>query len=493
MEVNMRYLAFDLGAESGRAIVGTVKNGRLLLEEVYRFQNRPLLVQGHLHWDVYRLFEELKFGLQAATARYKDIVSLAIDTWGVDFGLLTEDGILIGLPMMYRDPITEGIPEEIYGLISREELYRITGLQTMRFDTLFQLYALEKRSPGYLKAAHSLLFMPNLLGYLFTGQGAADLSIASTSHFYNPSFHRWATSLLERLGLPADILPSLVYPGTIIGPLLKEIAEECNASGMELICVGSHDTASAVASVPAQGERWAYISSGTWSLMGAELEKPLINDEGMQYDFTNEVGYGGSIRYLKNIVGLWLLQGIRRSLESRGIPMSYPEMVAAAEKTAPLQVLIDVDEPDFMNVGDMMDKVDAFCRKTGQPLPEGAGGYARCVLESLALRYREVMALLKKLTGADYDTLHIVGGGSKNIMLNSFTASACHMQVLAGPDEATAAGNILVQAITRDEIASLANAREVVGNSFDLIEYLPQNPEIWDRAYEKYRTLKERI
>ncbi len=489
----MRYLAFDLGAESGRAIVGTVENGRLLLEEVYRFQNRPLLVQGHLHWDVYRLFEELKFGLQAATAKYKDIVSLAIDTWGVDFGLLTEGGVLIGLPMMYRDPITEGIPEEVYNLISREELYRISGLQTMRFDTLFQLYALEKRSPGYLKIARSLLFMPNLLGYLFTGRGAADLSIASTSHFYNPSLHRWETDLLKRLGLPADILPGLVYPGTIIGPLLEEIAKECNASGMELICVCSHDTASAVVSVPAQDERWAYISSGTWSLMGAELERPLISDEGMKEDFTNEVGYGGSIRYLKNIVGLWLLQGIRRSLGSRGIQISYSEMVEAAERAVPLQALIDVDDPDFMNVGDMMDKVDAFCRRTGQALPEGAGGYARCVLESLALRYREVMSLLKKLTGTDYDTLHIVGGGSKNVMLDSFTASACDVRVLAGPDEATAAGNILTQAITRGEIASLANAREVVGNSFDLIEYLPQNPKIWDRAYEKYRILRERI
>ena len=482
----MKYLAFDIGAESGRAVVGILENGRLSLEEICRFQTRPMLVQGHLHWDIYRIFEELKLGLRAATQKYPDIASLGIDSWGCDFGLLTADGILLGLPFMYRDAITEGVPEEVYQIVPREEVYRITGLQTMRVNTLFQLYALKKKQPGYLQPARRLLFIGDLLGYLLTGVALTDPTIASTSQCYDPSRQEWATGLLQRLGLPEDILPPLVQPGKPLGPVLADIAEEYGAGGVEVICVGSHDTACAVAAVPAGSGRWAYISSGTWSVMGVELEQPLLTAVGMNYDFSNEVGWGGRIRYLKNVVGLWLLQGVRRSFEERGADYSYPEIIGQATQATPFTSLIDVTQPEFVDVGDMVDKIAAYCQRTDQPLPEGVGGYTRCVLESLAMRYHELMEMLCQLTGKEYDTLHIVGGGSQNAMLNAFTANACHTRVLAGPSEATATGNILVQAISRGEVASLKEGRQLIQNSLALAEFQPENPAAWDKAYHNY-------
>ncbi|MGI9860366.1 rhamnulokinase family protein [Moorella naiadis] len=483
----MRYLAFDLGAESGRAIIGTLSEGRLTLKEIYRFPNEPIRIPNGLHWDVLRLFHEMKEGLRRAVARYgTGLKSLAIDTWGVDFGLLGEKDILLGNPYHYRDGRTRGIMEEACKVVSREEIFRQTGIQFMPINSLYQLIAWQRQQPGLLSQARTLLMMPDLFNFFFTGIKASEFTIASTTQMYNPCTGSWATGMLEKLGLPVTLLPAINSPGTIIGRLLPRVARETGAVEIAVIATGSHDTASAVAAVPAAGPEYLYISCGTWSLVGVEVKEPVINEQTFSLNFTNEGGVGGTFRLLKNVTGLWLVQECRRTWARQGEALSYAELAALAREAKPLTAVVDPDHPAFLNPEDMPAAIQVYCRETGQPVPRTKGEIVRCALESLALKYRWVLEKLEGILGKQLPVIHMVGGGTQNELLCQFTASAIGRPVVAGPVEATAAGNLLVQAMALGEVEDLAAAREIVRRSFTLQNYEPEGTELWDKRYNRF-------
>lgn len=469
------YLAFDLGAESGRAILGALTERGLALEELHRFPNTPVRVFSSLYWDTLRLWHEIQRGLEMAR-REKGIEpdGIGIDTWGVDFALLSADGALVDNPRHYRDPRTNGVMQRVFERVPREEVFAHTGIQFMQLNTLYQLYAMKLAESPVLRIARTLLFMPDLFNYWLTGVACSELTIASTSQFYNPSARRWATELFERLDLPAEILPPIVEPGARLGTT-RVYATAC------------HDTASAVAAVPAEGDGWCYISSGTWSLMGIEVEAPVINERSLALNFTNEAGMCGKIRLLKNIAGLWLLQECRRSWAAEGKEFDYAELAEMASLARPFRAVIDPDA--FLEPGDMPSKIAEYCRRSGQEAPRDPGEMARTILESLALRYRQVLESLESLLGRPIQHIHIVGGGSRNAVLNQFAADCTGRTVLAGPAEATAAGNILVQALGSGAIASLQEGRRIVRQSLPYEVVLPKPAADWDRAYEKFRTL----
>ena len=486
MPASKKLLGFDLGAESGRGVLGIFDGQRLQLEVVHRFPNGPVRTLDSIHWDVLRLYSEMLGGLSRCAQDHGGIDSVGVDTWGVDFALIGRGGTLLGNPRHYRDPHTETIMDAAFERVSRQEIFRQTGLQFMRFNTLFQLLALQRDRSPLLDVAEHLLMMPDLFHFLFTGVKANEFTNASTTQMYDPTEKRWAYSLLESFGLPAKILGSVVGPGTVLGPIRRAIAAETGISPVPVIAPASHDTGSAVAAVPAKSASWAYISSGTWSLMGVETDAPLINEKTRRFNFTNEGGIGETIRLLKNIMGLWLVQECRRAWERSGKTFTYEELARLAEASPAFVSLVDPDDTSFLLPTNMPAAIGEFCRRTGQPVPAEPGAIVRCALESLALRYRWVLDRLEELLGRKVEVIHIVGGGSQNKLLCQFTADACHRPVLAGPVEATAIGNVLLQAKGLGLISSPDEAREVVRRSFELQTYDPKNPEAWHEPYQRF-------
>jgi rhamnulokinase len=481
-----KLLAFDLGAESGRGILGLFDGEKIRLEVVHRFPNGPVRTLDTMHWDVLRLYSEMLATLRRCAGEHREIASLGVDTWGVDFGLLGRGGVLLGNPRHYRDPHTEGVMESAFTKVSREEIFRQTGLQFMRFNSLFQLLALQRDRCPLLEAAEHLLFMPDLFHYFFTGIKVNEFTNTTTSQIFDPTGKRWAYGLVKAFDLPGKILGTIVQPGTVLGPLRNSIAAETGIKPIPVIAPATHDTGAAIAAVPAQGSSWAYISSGTWSLMGAELPAPLINDKAREYNFTNEGGVGGTIRFLKNIMGLWLVQECRRSWERETKTFSYDDLIRLADAAPPFVSLVNPDDAGFILPDHMPRALADFCRKTNQPAPSEPGPVVRCALESLALRYRWVLQRLEELLGRRLETIHVVGGGSQNTLLCQFTADACNRPVLAGPVEATAIGNLLVQAVGLGILGSQPEAREVVRNSFAVRTYTPKEPKHWDEPYERF-------
>lgn len=467
------FLACDLGAESGRVMLGSIGSDRLELEELHRFPNEPVRLPDGLYWDSLRLFHEIVRGLSVAgCSRRIPVRGIGVDTWGVDFGLVGPDGALVENPRHYRDSRNNGMLDRTFSVVPREEIFRHTGLQFLQLNSLYQLYAARLAGSPGLETAETLLFMPDLLAYWLTGAKKAELTIASTSQFYNPVERRWATELFDRLRLPARVLPEIVQPGTGLGPLLPHVAEASGLADATVYATAAHDTASAVAAVPAEGGGWCYISSGTWSLMGVEREQPVITDAALRHNFTNEVGAGGRIRLLKNIAGLWLVQECRRAWAQAGREYSYAELADMAAAAPAYGGYIDPDH--FLEPGRMPEKIADYCRRTGNPVPDQPGPMVRAILESLAERYRQVLEILEELTGEGIHTVHIVGGGSKNLLLNQLVANRTGRRVVAGPGEATAIGNVLVQAIGAGVLPDLERAREVVRASFEVVEFRPE-------------------
>jgi rhamnulokinase len=487
----MKILAFDLGAESGRGILGRLDGGRLQLEVMHRFPNGPVRTLDTLHWDVLRLYSEMLNGLRLCAGKVGGVDAVGVDTWGVDFALLGRDGTLLGNPRHYRDPHTEGIMDAAFDRVGRAEIFRQTGIQFMRFNTLFQLLALQRDHSPLLESARALLFIPDLFHYFLTGIKVNELTDASTSQLLDPATRGWAYPLAQEFGL-GDLLGTLVQPGTILGPLRPAVVEETGLTPVPVIATATHDTAAAVAAVPAAGESWAYISSGTWSLMGVELSAPLVGEAALDANFTNEIGFGGTVCFLKNIMGLWLVQECRRAWERAGQTYGYDELMRQAAAAPPFVSLVDPDHSSFILPANMPAALGEFCRATGQPVPSGVGATVRCALESLALRYRWVLGKLEELTGRKREVIHIVGGGSQAELLCQLTADACDRPVLAGPVEATAIGNVLVQAIGLRAVGSLADAREVVRRSFEVRRYEPKDAAAWQEPYGRFCGLLRR-
>jgi rhamnulokinase len=485
-----KLFAFDLGAESGRGILGLFDGGRLSLEVVHRFPNGPVRTLETIHWDVLRLYGEMVNALLLCAGTVGGIDSVGIDTWGVDFALLGSEGTLLGNPRHYRDPHTEGVMDLAFQRVGKAEIFRQTGLQFMRFNTLFQLIALVRDRSPLLAAAKHLLFIPDLFHYWFTGIKLNELTDASTSQMLDPATGSWAYPLVQSFGLPVGLLGTIVKPGTVLGPLRTSVATETGLVPMPVVAVATHDTASAVAAVPASSEEnWAYISSGTWSLMGVELPSPRVGEAALAANFTNEIGFGGTVRFLKNIMGLWLVQECRRIWERAGQSHSYDELMRLAAEAPAFACMVDPDDASFILPASMPQALADYCRRTGQPAPAGVGATVRCALESLALRYRWAAEKLEELTQRKLSVIHIVGGGCQNELLCQLTADACNRLVLAGPVEATALGNIVVQAIGLGLLGSLAEGRELVRRSFEVKHYEPRHQAAWDEAYERFKRL----
>lgn len=481
------FLAFDLGAESGRTILGRLEKKRLLTRELTRFPNAPVEVLGHLHWNIYSLFEEIKRGIRAGLAEAGTrLLSLAVDTWGVDFGLLSPDGTILGLPFSYRDSLTRGAMEEFFEILPRSEVYERTGIQFLPFNTLFQLFAAGKRKPGLIEQAGSLLFMPDLFSYLLTGRKATELTIASTSQLLDPRTRKWDGTLLSAAGVPPRLMQEIVSPGTLCGSLRASVSSETGLRETPVIATASHDTAAAIAAVPAAGEDWAYISSGTWSLMGVELRSPLINPAALAANFTNEGGIAGRIRFLKNIAGLWLLQQCRKEWSSRQA-LDYNELIRAATEASSFEAFVDPDSPDFLNPPSMPEAIRNYCLRTGQKPPQSLGSTVRCILESLAMKYRWTLDELRRLTERPIERIHVIGGGSRNGRLCQFTADATNLPVLSGPSEATAIGNIMIQALAMERVGSVEEIRAIVRDSVEISVYEPERAAEWDGAYVRFR------
>jgi rhamnulokinase len=486
MATPRKFLAFDLGAESGRGILGLFDGARLALDVVHRFPNGPVRTLDTMHWDVLRLYAELLNAMRLCAAKVGSVDSLGIDTWGVDFGLLGRDGSLLGNPRHYRDPHTEGIMERCFERVPRAEVFRQTGIQFMRFNTLFQLAAMQRDGSPLLEMAKHLLLMPDLFHYFFTGIKVNELTDASTTQMLDPATRGWVDGLVRALGLPAEMLGTIVTPGTVLGPLRAGIASDTGLSPAPVVATATHDTAAAVAAVPARGEGWAYISSGTWSLVGVELGSPRVTEAALEANFTNEIGFAGTVRFLKNVMGLWLVQECRRVWERAGQAYTYEELMRLAAEAPAFGSIVDPDHGHFILPPSMPQALADYCRKSGQPAPGGPGATVRCALESLALRYRWVLEKLEGLTGQRLTVLHVVGGGSRNELLCQLTADCCGREVLAGPVEATAVGNVLVQAVGLGVLGSLADAREVVRRSFEVRRYEPRADERWQGLYERF-------
>lgn len=469
------FLAFDLGATSGRAVLGIFENQRLSLKEIYRFPNSFIELGGKYYWNVYSLYGHLIQALKEAVLTGEKITSLGVDTWGVDFGCIAEDGTILGLPRAYRDPYTVGVPEEVFKTISREELYKITGIQIMNFNTVFQLYAQKKEGHAPLKQASQILFMPDLLSYMLTGKTVCEYTDASTSGIMNQSTRRFEKSLLERLGLNSSILKEPVQPGTIVGTLRKSIASDTGIGEIPVVAVAGHDTASAIAAVPALNQNFAYLSSGTWSLMGIESSSPIINDTSCSFNFTNEGGIEGTTRFLKNITGMWLIERCRYAWKAEGKDYGYDKIVSLAESGLGFSSLIEPDDPRFANPENMPEAIKEYLSDTGQQIPENDGEMLACIFLSLAAKYADVLGKLKEFAPFNIETLHIIGGGSANSLMNQLTANRVGLPVVAGPVEATAIGNIMLQAKTAGLVKDRWEMRKVIAGSVDLKEYKPKN------------------
>lgn len=487
------YLAFDLGASSGRAILGTLDGGRLAIRELTRFDNPIIELVGHLHWDVAHLYQCVKAGMRAcAIEAGVRPESVGVDTWGVDCALLAADGSLVSLPYSYRDLRTQGAPEEFFRKVPAARVYELTGIQVMPINTLFQLYVVARDRWPLLPAADALLMMPDLMNYFLTGVKRTEFTIATTTQLYNPRRGDWEPELLEAVGLPRSLMQQVVPPGTRIGELRAPIAQEVGLDNLPVLATASHDTAAAVAAAPAEGNDWAYVSSGTWSLVGIESRTPIITEQARKANLTNEGGVEGTFRVLKNVSGLWLVQECRRAW-ARDRDYSYAELASMATEGQAFRSLVDPDWEGFMAPPDMPAAIQAFCERAGQPAPETPAQFVRCVLESLALKYRVVLDQLRRVSPTPINRLHIIGGGSQNQALSQFAASATGLPVVCGPMEATAIGNLLVQAMGMEELASLAELRAVVRASFPLREYEPQDAQAWDAAYDRFLELLQSL
>ena len=487
----LKMLAIDLGASSGRGIVGSFDGEKLTLRENHRFSNDPMYVNGRFTWDILRIYFEIKNSITKTVIDGDDIASMGIDTWGVDYGMVDKNGRLMANPIHYRDTRTENVTDYVKGFVSPEEIYNITGIQAIDFNTLNQL-AVEKRdnAEGFDRA-DKILFIPDLLNYFLTGKMATEYTIASTGMLLDANSRKISSELIAKLGIPESKFAPMVEPGTNLGALLPSITDEVGKNRIQVYTTASHDTASAVIAVPATGKDFIYISSGTWSLMGAELDAPLINDATRAANFTNEGGAQGTIRFLKNIMGLWIIQESRRQWKREGKDYSFAQMEAWAKECTPFRSLINVDYKTFNTPGNMPEKIRDYCRMTGQPVPETVGEVVRCIYESLALKYRYTVDTIVKLQGKPANMINVVGGGTKDKFLSQMTADACGIPVCAGPEEATAIGNLVMQAIAQGEIKDLAQAREVVANSFEMKHYQPcTEREAWDEAYERFCKLQ---
>ena len=480
-----RVLAFDFGASSGRAIIGCFDGDKITLEEVHRFSNDPVSVGGTVYWDVLRLFYEIKQGIiKAKIAGGFD--SIGIDTWGVDFGLIDSEGKLMENPVHYRDARTAGLVDEAFKTMPKEKLYGITGIQFMELNTLFQLISLKKYRPWMLERADKMLFMPDLFGYMLTGKMCAEYSIASTSQLIDLDKRTWSREILDAFGIKESVFAPLVQPGTVLGELSKEICEECGVDPVPVISVCGHDTQSAITSVPCEDGDFAFLSSGTWSLFGTELDKPIVNETSMNINITNEGGFDGSTGFLKNIIGLWLIQESRRQWKREGKEYSYADLEKLALAAEPFKCFIDPDAPEFVPHGNIPERVREFCRKTGQYVPETVGEIMRCIYESLAMKYRLTFEKLRECTERDYPVIHVIGGGTKDGLLCQMTANSCDRTVKAGPIEATVMGNVAVQLMSDGSVKNIGQARKIVAESSELKTFEPKDTDEWAGAYEDF-------
>ena len=480
------YLACDLGADSGRVILGTLADGKITLEELHRFPNGAVKVSGALHWNFEGLLNELKTGLKKAAARQLPIAGISTDSWGVDYVLYDERGLVMSPVWCYRDSRTASGVENAKAKVDWPEIYSETGIQFMALNTLYQIAT---EPPARLAAAKHLLLIGDAFNYFCSGVARNEVSLASTTQLYNPETRAWSKKLFSALGLRESLFAPICPAGTVLGPMKKNLADEVGLPPIPVIATCSHDTGAAVAAVPAQGENWAYLSSGTWSLMGVEWPQPVINETGRSLGFTNEIGYGNSVRLLKNIVGLWIVQECRRYWAKQGKKLDFDELARLAGAAPAFACLINPDDPRFLSPDDMPKKIAEFCQETNQPVPADIGAYMRCIYESLALFYRVTLRKMERLIGKKIERLHIVGGGSQDATLNQFAANALKIPVLAGPKECAALGNILVQAIALGHLPSHAAAREVVRNSFELKTFTPQAPAEWDAAAARFEKL----
>ena len=482
----MKVLAFDFGASSGRAIMGSFENGKIELEEVHRFDNDPVLLGKSFYWDILRLFFEIKQGITKAK-NLTDFESIGIDTWGVDYGLLSKAEDLVGNVYNYRDERTVGITKEMdKEVITNKDLYDLTGGQIAEYNTVFQLYAFKKQKPELLELVDKVLLIPDLFNYFLTGKMAAECSIASTTQLMNPYTKEWEYSLMDKLGLKREWFPEIVPSGTVLAPVKKEICEEIGMEPKNVVAVCEHDTASAVVAVPTTEKDFVFISCGTWSLFGTELEKPVISDLSAKYNLTNETGYNNTTRFLKNIIGLWLIQETRRQFKREGKNYSYADMENLARAEKPFTCFIDPDSPEFVTPGNMPQKIKDFCARTGQNVPETDGAVIRCIYESLAMKYKYTFLQLKECCEKDFKVIHMVGGGTKDSFLCQMTANAANVPVVAGPIEATAAGNVAVQLIANGEISDVWEARKIIADSFDVVRYEVNENDAWEEAYPRF-------
>ena len=485
----LSFLAADLGAESGRVMVGRFDGDRLSLSEAHRFDSRPVRLPDGLHTDALRIFSEIQHGLAAAASQGGEVAGIGVDTWGVDFALLDADGLLLGNPYHYRDAIGGTVMESAFARVPRAEIFGATGVQLLEINTLFQLLRLRERGSAALREARRLLMMPDLFSFWLCGRTANEYTIATTSQCLDVAGGRWAAALLERFSLPAAIFGEIVPPGAVLGDLLPHVAEEAGLPPLPVIAVGGHDTALAVAAVPAAREGFAYVSSGTWSLLGAEIPRPFVGEASLAANFTNEGGVAGTIRFLKNLCGLWLVQECRRHWGRHGEADPYDRLAEMAAAAPAFRSLVDVDAPEFAAPGDMPARIRAFCRRTGQPAPETKGEIVRAALDSLALKYRYVLAQMEGILQRRLDPLHVVGGGARNRLLCQLAADATGRAVVAGPVEATAAGNVLMQALALGHLGSLAEARDVVRRSFEIATYEPRRDPAVEDAYARLLAL----
>ena len=483
--MNKRVLAIDFGASSGRAIVGTFDGEKIDLEEVHRFSNDAVKIGDTVYWDVLRLFYEIKQGMNKG-GKFE---SVGIDTWGVDFGLLDEFGCLLENPVHYRDERTKGLIEECSKIIPNEEFYNRTGIQFMELNTVYQLYSLKKYRPHILEKADKLLFMPDLFGYFLTGNKATEYSIATTSQMVDLKNRDWAKDLLEKLGIKSSVLCDIKPSGSVLGTIKKEICEECGIDEVPVISVCGHDTQSAITAVPAENNDFAFISCGTWSLFGTELSEPIINEKSIKMNVTNEGGYDNSVGFLKNIIGLWLIQESRRHWNRHGHNFSFNDLEKAALEAEPFKCFIDPDAAEFVPHGNIPERIREYCKKTGQQVPQTVGEIMRCIYESLALKYRVTLENLEDCTGKRYESINMIGGGIKDTFLCKMTADATKRKVISGPVEATVLGNIAVQLMAQGAIKDVTQARKIIKNSEKTTQYIPDSSLNWDMALEKFKKI----
>lgn len=480
-----KVLAFDFGGSSGRAVIGTYDGFSIELEEIHRFSNDPVIVNGVMYWDILRLFHEIKQGIIKAK-HLGGFESIGIDTWGVDFGLLDKNGNLLENPIHYRDKRTVGMIEKSFESISKEEFYNITGNQFLEINTAFQLLSLVKERPELIERAETMLLTPDLFTYMLTGVKKSEYSIASTTQLMDAQKGVWSERVIEALGIPKKIFTEIIHCGSTVGHVHQNICEELGIPPVPVIAVASHDTQSAMLAVPTQEKNFAFLSCGTWSLLGTELDKPIINELSQKYNITNEGGYDNKASFLKNIIGLWLIQESRRQWIREGNEYSFEELEKMAANTNSKKCYIDPDDPLFAHQGNIPERIRQYCKDTGQNIPETVGEIVCCINESLALKYRQAIEEIEHCTGNIYDTIHIIGGGTQSKLLCQLAADCCGKRAIAGPIEATVLGNIALQFMASGHIKDLAHARSLISKSKDILTYEPNNIEYWNKEYEKF-------